>query len=128
MIGPIRAIILRMAGLLALGLLVGLPARAAAEAIIIKNETMAPVIVHGSYIFRGQVKRGKPHQLQPGDTVTLQHPGAGLKLTITIFDARLPVIIGQDHILPAVKDQYVSIQPDTMPPKVKLEPTKNPPP
>jgi hypothetical protein len=124
MIRPVRGLRQVALGLLALSLVTVVPAWAAAAAVIIKNDTPSTVILQGSYIVKGRVQRGKPLQVQPGDSITMIHPGV-VPLTVTIADARLPVIIGQAQVLPATEDQHFAIQPD-VPPKVKLEPVKAP--
>lgn len=96
-----------------------LPTLAAAEVVVLRNDTMVPVIVQGSCVVNGKVIRSRAIQIQPGDTANIILPGNKI---ITVHDARPPLPLINTSTVPAGKeDLYLSIQVDT-PTKAKLEP------
>jgi hypothetical protein len=107
--------------ILVIGLITLLPAWAAAETLVIKNELNIPIIMQASCIVRGKVVRDRPVLLQPGDTVNVVLPGN--KVITVSPDGKKSAVIG---IIPgATEDQHHSIVHDGT--KVKTEPTKPPP-
>jgi hypothetical protein len=99
--------------------MVVLPAIAAAETVVLRNDLNVPVIVQGTCVIKGKAVRSKPVLVQPGDSANIVLPGNKI---ITVYDARMPSVLLNQSTVPAAKeDQYFSLQVDT-PTKAKLEP------
>jgi hypothetical protein len=96
-----------------------LPAALHAETLTFRNDTNAPVVLQGSYVMRGTVRRDAPQVVQPGASVRVVLPGNKL---ITLYDAKLPNrTLFQDTIQGGNNDQSFSIKEDNAPGKVKME-------
>jgi hypothetical protein len=96
-----------------------LPASLQAETLTFRNDTNAPVVVQGSYVDRGTVRRDTPQVVQPGASVRVSLPGNKL---ITVYDARLPSrTLFQDTIQAGNADQSYSFKEGSAPGKVKME-------
>jgi hypothetical protein len=105
--------------LAAVALLALLPASLRAETLTFRNDTNAPVVIQGSYVVRGTVRRDTPQLVQPGASARIILPGNKL---ITVYDARLPSrTLFQDTIQAGTNDQSFSLKEDTAPGKVKME-------
>jgi hypothetical protein len=95
------------------------PSALLAETLTFRNDTNAPVVIQGSYVVRGMVRRDTPQLVQPGASVPVALPGNKL---ITVYDAKLPSrTLFQDTIQASTNDQSFSIKDDTAPGKVKME-------
>jgi hypothetical protein len=107
---------------LALVVCAALPATLPAETLSFRNDTNSPVMIQGSYVVRGQVRRDQPILLQPNGVAKITLPGNKL---ITVYDARLPNrVLFQDTINASTEDQAYSVLPDKVPGKVKVEEAK----
>jgi hypothetical protein len=96
-----------------------LPASLRAETLTFRNDTNAPVVVQGSYVVRGTVRRDTPQLVQPGASVRVNLPGNKL---ITVYDARLPSrTLFQDTVQAGNADQSFSFKEDSAPGKIKME-------
>jgi hypothetical protein len=85
--------------LLAMLVVVAIPAALHAETIVIENTTAVPIVVQASSIVKGQVNRGAPAMLKPGDsTPGIQLPG---NKVITIYDAKTPNKVLFQGVIPA---------------------------
>lgn len=85
--------------LLALLAAVAVPTAIHAETIVIENTTAVPIVVQASSIVKGQVNRGAPAMLKPGDsTPGIQLPG---NKVITIYDAKTPNKVLFQGVVPA---------------------------
>ncbi len=135
MIHPVR----NLAGglVLAVLLLGGGPASAAAASLNFRNDTSMAVIVRGASVINRVLRLGPPHLLQPGETCSdpILFPGDKL---ITIYDAKQPSRqLFQDRIRCGATDLFFAIKiveprgegPKTQKPTgpaVKLEPVSPP--
>jgi hypothetical protein len=100
-----------------------LPASLRAETLTFRNDTNAPVVIQGSYVDRGTVRRDTPQLVQPGASVRVVLPGNKL---ITVYDARLPNrTLFQDTIQAGNADQSFSLKEGSAPGKVKMEQMRN---
>ncbi len=110
---------------LALLLLPLSPVWGQAESIVLRNDSQTAVFVHVTTLYRGRVTLARPVLLNPRATM----PGitmAGDKI-ITLNDARIPTrSLFKGTIQSSPIDQTYSIQPDLLPPKLKLVPVANP--
>jgi hypothetical protein len=95
------------------------PASLQAETLTFRNDTNTPVVVQGSYVVRGMVRRDAPQLVQPGASARIVLPGNKL---ITVYDAKLPSrTLFQDTIQAGNADQSYSLKEDNAPGKVKME-------
>ena len=115
-------------GMLTFALLVVCTETAEAAKLTFRNEGSIPVVVQSTVIVRGQVQRGKPLLIQPGQTGNYDTHPAG-NASITVYDATLPSrILFQGPQVVATEDINLSVRPDpTQPAKAKLEVVKPPP-
>lgn len=102
-----------------------LPAVASAEAITVRNEAGAPVVVQAACVIRGRVVRDRPRLLNPGDTSPpIVLPGDKI---VTAYDGRVPTRVLFQGVVPAgLTDQAYRLVADPKGPGVKLEPVKPP--
>jgi hypothetical protein len=95
------------------------PVSLRAETLTFRNDTNTPVVIQGSYIVRGMVRRDAPQLVQPGASVRVVLPGNKL---ITVYDAKLPSrTLFQDTIQGSTNDQSFTIKEDSAPSKVKMD-------
>jgi hypothetical protein len=113
---------IRLAGAaLALLLLALAPAHAQAEVIVLRNDSQTPVQVQVVAVFKGRITQTpsvllNPRMTLPGITIT------GDK-TIILYDARIPTrMLFKGTIQASPINQSYSIQPDLIPPRLKLVP------
>lgn len=116
-------------GLLALALLVLVPAAVEAAGFGFRNDTQIPIYVQGSCTVNGQIQRGPLLYIKPGQTawdVNLKNSTR----TITIYDASNQKLF-QDTLPFLGKDIFYSVVtvavPRGQPPRVDLRLTQPPP-
>jgi hypothetical protein len=73
----------------ALAVVLGSAGVAEAAWVTIKNDTGKTIVVQETIVVNGKVKRGKPTNLLPGETIREFIPGPTTK-TIDVFDAQNP--------------------------------------
>jgi hypothetical protein len=116
LIGRAVRFVLSVAVVVLFGLL---PASLRAETLTFRNDTNTPVVIQGSYVDRGTVRRDTPQLVQPGASVRVVLPGNKL---ITVYDAKLPSrTLFQDTIQAGNADQSFSVKESSTPSKVKME-------
>jgi hypothetical protein len=71
----------------AFALILGAPSLAQAAWVTIKNDSGKTIVVQDIVVVNGQVKRGKPTNLLPGETIREFLPGPTLK-KIEVLDAQ----------------------------------------
>jgi|HubBroStandDraft_6_1064221.scaffolds.fasta_scaffold773343_2 hypothetical protein len=110
------------------------PSIASAAWLGYKNETNAIIVVQSAAVVNGQVIRGKPHQLYPGEVAWDTVPQPGVR-QVSIFDPRANNrLVAQDNVNCTGNDLFLSVQVETpppprpgqpaQPPRVKLVPSK----
>ncbi len=99
------------------------PAALRAETLSFQNNTNVPLLIQGSYVVRGMVRRDQPIQVQPGGVAKISLPG---NKVITVYDAKLPNrVLYQDTINSSSDDQTYTLQTGKSG-KITAEPVKGP--
>src|SRR5947209_13893524 len=99
----------------AVALIALFPALASAAWLGYKNETNAIIIVQSATVVNGQVVRGKPHLLYPGEVAwdTVPKPGAR---QVSIYDPKANNrLVSQDTVNCAGADVFLSVQTEVQP-------------
>ncbi len=101
------------------------PAWGQTESIVLRNESQTAVQIHVTVVFQGQARQIRPVLLNPRATAPALI-ARGDKI-ITLYDARIPTrSLLKVTIQSSSTNQTYSIQPDLIPPKLKLVPVANP--
>jgi|SRR5438128_12373091 len=108
------------------------PALASAAWLGYKNETNAIIVVQSATVVNGQIVRGKPHQLYPGEVAWDTVPQPGVR-QVSIIDPKARLVVARDTVNCTGADVFLSVQveiPQPRPgqpqpaPRVKLVPSK----
>src|SRR5262245_13759094 len=89
------------------------------EVLILRNETQMALVVQVSGVFRGTVQRARPILLNPRtNSQPIVLPGDKV---LVIYDARMPSrTLHRESIPASPQNQAFVIEPDTVPPKLRL--------
>jgi hypothetical protein len=114
--------VLRLA-LLGLAALALAPAEASAAWLGFRNDTQFPIVVQGASVVNGNLRRGKPQLLYPGEVFweSIVVPG---KKVVEVYDPKQPrrPALHQEGIDCGATDQFFSIQYEAAKPASKGQP------
>lgn len=113
----------------ALAILALAPATLQAAWLGFRNDLKVPVIVRANTIVNNQARPGKPYLLYPGEVSWDSILQAGSR-QVVIVDAKMPKRVLFQETITVIKDSFFSVRldPPTPPNKIKIVPTKMPPP
>src|SRR5438445_13857081 len=93
------------------------PALGSAAWLGYKNESSAIIIVQSATVVNGQVVRGKPHLLYPGEVAWDTVPKPGTR-QVSIYDPKANNrLVSQDTVNCAGNDVFLSVQVEVAPPR-----------
>lgn len=110
-------------GLLALGLLIALPHAADASGLGFQNKTTSRILVQGTTVVNGMVRKGPLLVIEPGKTVWDVNVPAGNR-SITVCDGFQPSrILLRETVTVGTRDQFFQVlPPQTGLPRYQLHP------
>lgn len=111
---------------IAVAAIVLLPSIASAAWLGYKNETNAIIVVQSATVVNGQVIRGKPHRLYPGEVAWDTVPQPGVR-QVSIYDPKANNrLVAQDNVNCAGTDLFLSVQVEVPPPPHPGQPAQQP--